>query len=119
MTGNETEPGAEALVGGRLIAWTGGAALVLALALLAGMAFSNGWFGPLARTGLAAVLSTGLMLAALRIRHAAAVRIGRPRGRNRAAPPRDPPRRFRPAGRGARVGAVCAENGGGDAAERQ
>ena len=60
----------EALVGGRLIAWTGGAALVLGLALLAGMAFSNGWFGPLARTGLATIITAGLTITALRVRHA-------------------------------------------------
>ncbi|HST38822.1 MAG TPA: DUF2339 domain-containing protein [Conexibacter sp.] len=59
----------EALVGGRLIAWIGGAALVLGLALLAGIAASNGWFGAWERTGAAAAISAALALAGLRIRH--------------------------------------------------
>ncbi|MDW5594755.1 DUF2339 domain-containing protein [Conexibacter stalactiti] len=59
----------EALVGGRLIAWIGGAALVLGLALLAGIAVSNGWFGAWERTGAAAAISAALALAGLRIKH--------------------------------------------------
>jgi uncharacterized membrane protein len=59
----------EALVGGRLIAWIGGAALVLGLALMAGIAASNGWFGAWERTGVAAATSAALALAGLRIKH--------------------------------------------------
>ncbi len=59
----------EALIGGRVIAWLGGAAVVLGLALLASVAASHGWIGPAARTGVAAlscVVLTGLGLFVVR-----------------------------------------------------
>ncbi len=50
----------EALIGGRVIAWLGGLAVVLGLALLASIAASHGWIGPGARTALAGAASLAL-----------------------------------------------------------
>jgi hypothetical protein len=61
----------EGVVGGRLIAWLGGIAVVLGLALLAGVAISHGWLGPAARTLSAAGVAVGLLLAGLHLDRAA------------------------------------------------
>ena len=51
----------EDLLGGRVLAWTGGVAVVAGIAFLLAIAVSRGWIGPSARTLLAGVLSLGLI----------------------------------------------------------
>jgi len=51
----------EDLVGGRLLAWAGGLAVVVGLALLFAVAVSRGWVGEGARTLLAGAGSAGLL----------------------------------------------------------
>jgi uncharacterized membrane protein len=53
----------EQLLGGRVLAWVGGAAVVAGLALLLALGVSRGWIGEGARTLMAAVLSLGLLAA--------------------------------------------------------
>jgi hypothetical protein len=53
----------EDLLGGRVLAWTGGAAVLTGIGLLLALAISRGWLGPAARVGLAGAGS--LSLAAL------------------------------------------------------
>jgi uncharacterized membrane protein len=55
----------EALIGGRVIAWVGGVAVVLGLALLASIAASHGWIGPGARTAIAGAASLALAVVGL------------------------------------------------------
>jgi uncharacterized membrane protein len=51
----------EDLLGGRVLAWTGGVAVVAGIAFLLAVAISRGWIGPGGRTLLAGVLSLGLI----------------------------------------------------------
>jgi uncharacterized membrane protein len=51
----------EDLLGGRVLAWTGGVAVVAGIAFLLAVAISRGWIGPGGRTLLAGVLSLGLV----------------------------------------------------------
>src|SRR4051794_2597081 len=54
-------PGLEQLLGGRVLAWLGGAAVLVGLAFLLALAIRNGWLGELARTLLAAGASLALI----------------------------------------------------------
>lgn len=56
----------EALVGGRLLAWAGGAALLLALATLFWLGVRDGWLGEGMRCLIGAAASVGLLAAGLR-----------------------------------------------------
>jgi uncharacterized membrane protein len=51
----------EELLGGRVLAWAGGAAVLIGLAFLFAMAVSRGWIGPGARVGLGTLTSVGLL----------------------------------------------------------
>ncbi|HEV7805335.1 MAG TPA: DUF2339 domain-containing protein [Solirubrobacteraceae bacterium] len=51
----------EDLLGGRVLAWTGGVAVVAGIAFLLAVAISRGWIGPGGRTLLAGMLSLGLV----------------------------------------------------------
>lgn len=51
----------EDLVGGRLLAWVGGAAMVLGIVFLFAMAVSNGWVGEGARTAMGGAASAALL----------------------------------------------------------
>src|SRR4051794_41422513 len=53
-------PDLEQLLGGRVLAWLGGAAVLVGLALLLALAIANGWLGELARTLLAGGASLAL-----------------------------------------------------------
>jgi uncharacterized membrane protein len=50
----------EDLLGGRILAWTGGVAVVLGVAFLLAVAVSSGWIGPGARTLLAGTFAIAL-----------------------------------------------------------
>lgn len=54
-------PGLEDLLGGRVLAWTGGLAVLVGIALLLAIAVSSGWIGEGARTLLAGSLSLALI----------------------------------------------------------
>jgi uncharacterized membrane protein len=54
-------PALEDLLGGQVLAWTGGVAVLVAIALSAAIAVSHGWIGPVARAVLAGALSAGLI----------------------------------------------------------
>jgi len=54
-------PSLEDLLGGRVLAWTGGLAVLVGIALLLAIAVSNGWIGEDARTLLAGTFSLGLI----------------------------------------------------------
>src|SRR4051794_3205996 len=54
-------PGLEQLLGGRVLAWLGGAAVLVGLAFLLALAIGNGWLGELARTLLAGGASLALV----------------------------------------------------------
>ncbi|MEV4420887.1 DUF2339 domain-containing protein [Patulibacter sp. NPDC049589] len=56
----------EALVGGRLLAWAGGAALLFALGTLFWLGVRDGWLGEELRCLIGAVASAGLLAAGLR-----------------------------------------------------
>ena len=51
----------EDLLGGRVLAWVGGAAVLLGIVFLLAIAVSNGWIGEGARTLLAGAFCTGLL----------------------------------------------------------
>ena len=51
----------EDLLGGRVLAWTGGVAVVAGIAFLLAIAVSRGWIGPEGRTLLAGMLSSALI----------------------------------------------------------
>ena len=51
----------ENLVGGRVLAWVGGVAVLLGIVFLFALAVSNGWIGETARVLLAAAGSAGLL----------------------------------------------------------
>jgi len=53
----------EDLLGGRVLAWTGGVAIVAGIAFLLAIAVSRGWIDPSARTLLAGTLSLALIAA--------------------------------------------------------
>ncbi len=53
----------EELLGGRVLAWTGGVAVIAGIAFLLAIAVSRGWLGPGARTLLAGTFSLGLLAA--------------------------------------------------------
>jgi uncharacterized membrane protein len=53
----------EQLIGGRVLAWVGAAAVVAGLALLLALGISQGWIGESARTLIAAGVSLGLLSA--------------------------------------------------------
>jgi uncharacterized membrane protein len=53
----------EDMLGGRVLAWVGGLAVLLGVVFLFAMAVSHGWIGEGARVALAALASTGLMVA--------------------------------------------------------
>ena len=55
------QDGLEDLLGGRVLAWVGGLAVLLGLALLFAVAVSNGWIGEGARVALGAAGSTALL----------------------------------------------------------
>lgn len=55
----------EDLLGGRVLAWTGGVAVVAGIAFLLAVAVSRGWIGPAGRTLLAGALSLGLVAAGI------------------------------------------------------
>src|SRR4051812_9422454 len=54
-------PDLEQLLGGRVLAWLGGAAVLVGLAFLLALAIANGWLGELARTLLAGGASLALV----------------------------------------------------------
>ncbi len=54
-------PSLEDLLGGRVLAWSGGLAVVVGVALLLAIAVANGWIGEGARTAMAGVLSIALI----------------------------------------------------------
>src|SRR5690349_20153482 len=58
----------EDFLGGRVLAWLGGAAVIAGLAFMLTVAISRGWIGESARTGLAALLSTALLIGGARLR---------------------------------------------------
>src|SRR5689334_4359822 len=58
----------EDFLGGRVLAWLGGVAVVAGLAFLLTVAISRGWIGESGRTALAAAVSTALLLAGARAR---------------------------------------------------
>src|SRR4051812_19964212 len=104
----------EDFLGGSVLAWLGGTAVVAGLAFLLTVAVSRGWLGEGARTALAGALSLGLLGCGVRLRER--------RGRNDAAlsgrrGPRRPvrhPRRGRPglcAHPGGRGAGRCARHG--------
>jgi len=49
------------LIGGRVLAWLGGAAVLLGLVLFLALAFSHGWIGQEARVAIAGLVSLALM----------------------------------------------------------
>ena len=51
----------EELLGGRVLAWAGGVAVLAGIAFLLAIAVSRGWIGPTARTALAGTFSLGLI----------------------------------------------------------
>ncbi|MHB8490653.1 MAG: DUF2339 domain-containing protein [Solirubrobacteraceae bacterium] len=53
------------LVGGRVLAWTGGAATLIGIVLFLVLAISHGWIGEEARVGLAGTASFALMAAGI------------------------------------------------------
>ena len=58
----------EEFLGGSVLAWLGGAAVVAGLAFLLTVAVSRGWLGEGARTALAGVISLGLLGLGVRLR---------------------------------------------------
>jgi len=58
----------EDFLGGRVLAWTGGVAVVAGLAFMLTLAISRGWIGYTGRTSFAAALSLGLLIAGARQR---------------------------------------------------
>jgi uncharacterized membrane protein len=58
----------EDFLGGRVLAWLGGIAVVAGLAFLLTLAVSRGWIGETGRTVLAGLLSTALLAAGARLR---------------------------------------------------
>ncbi len=54
-------PDLEELLGGRVLAWTGGVAVLAGIAFLLAIAVSRGWIGPAGRTLVAGVLSLGMI----------------------------------------------------------
>jgi uncharacterized membrane protein len=58
----------EDFVGGSVLAWLGGVAVLAGLAFLLTIAISSGWIGEGARTALAGVLSAGLLAAGVWLR---------------------------------------------------
>src|SRR4051794_41327866 len=54
-------PDLEQLLGGRVLAWLGGAAVLVGLAFLLALAIASGWLGELARTLLAGGASLALV----------------------------------------------------------
>src|SRR5690349_6439732 len=58
----------EDFLGGRVLAWLGGIAVIAGLAFLLTVAISRGWIGETGRTGLAALLSTALLIGGARVR---------------------------------------------------
>src|SRR4051794_38464834 len=73
----QRELGLEEFLGGSVLAWLGGTAVVAGLAFLLTIAVSRGWLGEGARTALAGALSLGLLGIGVRLRER--------RGRNDAA----------------------------------
>ncbi|MBW3608529.1 MAG: DUF2339 domain-containing protein [Actinobacteria bacterium] len=53
----------EELLGGRVLAWTGGVAVIAGIAFLLAIAVSRGWIGPAGRTLVAGAISLGLVMA--------------------------------------------------------
>ena len=51
----------EELLGGRVLAWAGGVAVLAGIAFLLALAVSRGWIGPAGRTAVAGTLSLGLI----------------------------------------------------------
>jgi uncharacterized membrane protein len=70
-------PDLEEVLGGRVLAWLGGAAVVLGLAFFFALAISRGWIGEAERTLIAAAASTAILAAGIWLRER--------RGRNEAA----------------------------------
>ena len=73
----------EQLLGGRVLAWVGGTAVVAGLALLLALGISQGWIGEGARTLMAGSLSIALLAAGAGCRSAG----GRRRPRGQPPPP--------------------------------
>ena len=61
VTENERHGDLEQLIGGRVLAWVGAAAVVAGLALLLALGISQGWIGEGMRTLIAAAVSLGLL----------------------------------------------------------
>jgi uncharacterized membrane protein len=61
VTKNEQHGDLEQLIGGRVLAWVGAAAIVAGLALLLALGISQGWIGEGMRTLFAAAVSLGLL----------------------------------------------------------
>jgi uncharacterized membrane protein len=61
-------PDLEELLGGRLLAWAGGAALLIGFAFFLAIAISHGWLGETARCVIAAVGAFGLIGAGVRLK---------------------------------------------------
>ena len=61
VTDKERHGELEQLIGGRVLAWVGAAAVVAGLALLLALGISQGWIGEGMRTLTAAVVSLGLL----------------------------------------------------------
>jgi uncharacterized membrane protein len=78
----------EQLLGGRVLAWVGGVAILAGLALLFALAVSRGWIGEGARTAIGFVLSAGLVALGAWL-HGRRVRLPAPTPRAAAGPPRD------------------------------
>ena len=62
MTNEERLEDFEDLLGGRLLAWVGGAAVVLGLCFLLAIAVSRGWLGEVERTLLAGSASLAMLV---------------------------------------------------------
>ena len=58
-------PGVEDLLGGRVLAWVGGIALLVGVVLFFALAVSHGWIGPVTRTLLAGAGSLALLCAGI------------------------------------------------------
>ncbi len=57
----ETAHGMEEILGGRLLAWAGGAAFIVGVGFFMALAISNGWIGETARSVMAFVASAALL----------------------------------------------------------
>lgn len=61
LLGVPADASVEDLLGGRVLAWVGGVAVLLGIVFLFAVAISHGWIGEGARTALGALVSAGLL----------------------------------------------------------